>query len=103
MAVPEGNEIQLETVVEKLEHQISEQIDNKNPNVKKLMADMRERRKEIHQDPNKKNAIKIQPLALSSSSKPGKLYESMLCRQFTALQTNNRDKQQRPSSKKSQS
>ena len=48
MAVPEGNEIQLETVVEKLEHQISEQIDNKNPNVKKLMADMRERRKEIH-------------------------------------------------------
>ena len=42
-----GNEIQLETVVEKLEHQIDEEIDKKKPDVKKLMASMRERRKEL--------------------------------------------------------
>ena len=37
----------METVVEKLEHQIEEEIDKKKPDVKKLMESMRERRKEM--------------------------------------------------------
>ena len=36
--------------MEKLEQQINNEIDKNKPNVKKLMADMRERRKEIAQD-----------------------------------------------------
>ena len=60
--------------MERLEQQINNEIDKNKPNVKKLMADMRERRKEIAQDLKENNSRAVARV-FSSQSKPGKFFE----------------------------
>lgn len=60
--------------MERLDKQINNEIDKKKPNVKKLMADMRERRKEIAQDLKENNGRAVARV-FSSQSKPGKFFE----------------------------
>ena len=68
--------------MQKLDKQITMEMDKENPDMRKLILKMRERRLEKVNEMNEKNPKNLKMAYLSSQSKQGKTNEFSLCKRF---------------------
>ena len=80
--------------IDTLNQQINEEIAKKNTDVKKLVADIRLRRRELAQEKRDQSGAAVKLKDLSSNSHVGKSIEHTVCRRFKAVHENNKDRQE---------